>query len=298
MKNIHILPTDKPSRLVKFFTNKFHLCKEILPIQDEEQYQNIYITSDEEIKEGDWVYSENRNKVCKVTGVSKWSHKNDYSIDLDNENYYIHNSYCKKIVLTTDQNLIKDDVQAIDDDFLEWFIENPSCEFVKVENISLDNVIEEWWQDLSNEELIDVYKKTDNFRLGGWGHDIGPTQEDVEDMYLEIHNLNIKQLKDNYYKIIIPKEEPKQNSCDIIFETASLFDNEQETLEEAKQRILDSNFMTLNDAYIFEMGVRWQAKRMYNEEDLHNAFYNGWLYRGETYSFPEAKKEWLKNLNK
>jgi hypothetical protein len=117
-------------------------------------------------------------------------------------------------------------------------------------------------------------------------------------MYLEIHNLSSKQLKANYYKIIIPQEEPKQNSCDIIFETASLFDNEQETLEEAKQRILDSNFMTLNDAYIFEMGVRWQAKRMYNEEDLHNAFYNGWIYRGETYSFPEAKKEWLKNLNK
>jgi hypothetical protein len=49
MKNIHLIPTEKPSRLVKFFTNKFHLCKEILPIQDEETYQNIYITSDEEI---------------------------------------------------------------------------------------------------------------------------------------------------------------------------------------------------------------------------------------------------------
>jgi hypothetical protein len=46
----------------------------------------------------------------------------------------------------------------------------------------------------------------------------------------------------------------------------------QETLEDAKQRILDSNYMTLNDADIFEMGAKWQAKRMYSEEDLREAF--------------------------
>jgi len=41
--------------------------------------------------------------------------------------------FYKKIILTTDQNLIKDGVQAIDDEFLEWFVKNPSCEEVKVE---------------------------------------------------------------------------------------------------------------------------------------------------------------------
>jgi hypothetical protein len=41
-----------------------------------------------------------------------------------------------------------------------------------------------------------------------------------------------------------------------------------------------------------------QAERMYSEEDLHNAFYNGWLYRGENYSFPKAKKEWFKQFKK
>jgi hypothetical protein len=54
MKNIHVLSTDKPSRLVKFFTNKFHLCKEILPIQDEEQYKHIYITDNSDIKDGEY----------------------------------------------------------------------------------------------------------------------------------------------------------------------------------------------------------------------------------------------------
>ena len=36
----------------------------------------------------------------------------------------------------------------------------------------------------------------------------------------------------------------------------------QETLEEAKQRILDSNYLSLNDADIFEMGAEWQRKQI------------------------------------
>ena len=39
----------------------------------------------------------------------------------------------KKIILTTDQNLIADGVQAIDDDFLEWFSsKNGNVNFVEV----------------------------------------------------------------------------------------------------------------------------------------------------------------------
>jgi hypothetical protein len=38
----------------------------------------------------------------------------------------------KKIILTTDQDLIADGIQAIDDTFLEWFCKNPSCEFIEV----------------------------------------------------------------------------------------------------------------------------------------------------------------------
>jgi hypothetical protein len=49
----------------------------------------------------------------------------------------------------------------------------------------------------------------------------------------------------------------------------------QETLEEAKQRILDSNYLSLNDADIFEMGTEWQAERMYSEEDMKLAFETG-----------------------
>jgi hypothetical protein len=114
MKNIHLIPTSQPSRLVKFFTNKFHLCKEILPIQDEEQYHHIYITSDEEIK------------------------VNDAVIDLETNDIFISkgkmlcNDFIKKIILTDNADLIKDGIQPIDDTFLEWFVKNPSCEEVDV----------------------------------------------------------------------------------------------------------------------------------------------------------------------
>jgi hypothetical protein len=47
--------------------------------------------------------------------------------------------------------------------------------------------------------------------------------------------------------------------------------NKQETLEEAKERILNSNYMNLNDADIFEMGAKWQQeqdKNKFSEEDM------------------------------
>jgi hypothetical protein len=46
----------------------------------------------------------------------------------------------------------------------------------------------EWWENLEDSEIVEVYKKTGNFRMGGWGHDIGPTEQDVIDMYIEVFN--------------------------------------------------------------------------------------------------------------
>ena len=49
----------------------------------------------------------------------------------------------KEILLSTDDLLIKDGVQAIDDEFLEWFVKNPSCEEIKVEVVD-DNI--QWYK--------------------------------------------------------------------------------------------------------------------------------------------------------
>ena len=114
MKNIHILPTDKPSRLHKIGNelgltdkpNSNFLAKQ----------QNLYITSDEEIKEGDWWLNRDDNKIYHNIF---WQLANNAPS-------------CKKIIITTDNDLIKYSVQPIDDEFLEWFVKNPSCEEVDI----------------------------------------------------------------------------------------------------------------------------------------------------------------------
>jgi hypothetical protein len=158
MKNIHVLPTDKPSRL--HITSKLMLYPNGLMPKSQGlcTNQHIYITSDEEIKVGDWIF----DIVTKRIEIAKFNHdilKRDW----------------KKIILTTDQDLIKNGVQSIDDEFLEWFVKNPSCEFVETER-------------LEDGQYFD---------------------------YLEDNSV-IEGIYENY-KIIIPKEEPKQewdiNTC-------------------------------------------------------------------------------------
>jgi len=89
--------------------------------------QHIYITSDEEIKEGDYVYH-NSGYVSIVLGF------NLAAIKLTDAQRWSKD--CKKIILTTDFSLAPD-VQKIDDEFLEWFVQNPSCEMVKVEEFAV-----------------------------------------------------------------------------------------------------------------------------------------------------------------
>jgi hypothetical protein len=125
MKNIHVLPTDKPSRLFKH-NNAFFIDKEFYESTPRVISQNIYITSDEEIKD------------CYVINTKT---NNIYF-----ENWYSPTPFIKKIILTTDQDLIKDGVQAIDDEFLEWFVKNPGCESVEVvyEPINFFNTEKGW----------------------------------------------------------------------------------------------------------------------------------------------------------
>jgi len=122
-RNLWVIPTDEPSRLWKnnLLQGKLELSEEVLPYNTS---QNIYITSDEEIKEGDWFITE-KNTICKCVKVDE---KYAYSIEAGS----MIKKNCKKIILTTDPDLIKDGVQAIDDDFLEWFVNNPDCEEVLV----------------------------------------------------------------------------------------------------------------------------------------------------------------------
>jgi hypothetical protein len=130
MKNIHILPTDNYSQLVNS-TSKYgglFLSKYYSPMKDMgDSYQNIYITSDVEIKVGDYCISHlnviDEGKIHNTQTIFNPKTKEDL----------IALQSCKKIILTTDQDLIKDGVQSIDDEFLEWFCsKNGEVDFVKV----------------------------------------------------------------------------------------------------------------------------------------------------------------------
>lgn len=122
MKNIHVLSTDKRSRLY-LNTKEYIFDNEYSLSTDECQNKHIYITSDEEIKDGDYYLYLKNNSIQQFL---KKHHTKLLSLDIQ-----------KKIILTTDQDLAKDGVHFIDYGFLEWFVKNPSCEYVELKGYAI-----------------------------------------------------------------------------------------------------------------------------------------------------------------
>lgn len=120
MKNIHLLPTDKPSRLYSKNGN-YKLDNSTIAMDwyiSSAGYKshNIYITSDE--------ITGFENDIWVILGTRIWLWQNTMAL--------VSNNKPKTIILTTDTDLIADGVQAIDNEFLEWFVNNPSCEEIEV----------------------------------------------------------------------------------------------------------------------------------------------------------------------
>jgi len=246
MKNIHLIPTSKPSKLLYSGNNKNLLfSKEPISFRTfERSPQNIYITSDEEIiYKGDWMYYKHFGEdiVCKYDTMNG-----------QNTNVNEHKPFYQKIILTTDPDLIKDGVQSIDKTFLEWFVKNPSCEFVKTDK-------------------VDTFKKTNEVYV----------DEITGGNYYEVN----KQ-----YKIIIPQEEPKfknRQTGAAGFVANKIMENmisefKQETLEEAAERLfkefqIENPIVPNNHIGPFKLGfiksAKWQQeqdKNKYSKEDMIN----------------------------
>ncbi len=119
MKNLHLLKTNKQSRLYLYKSNG---CLFLEPLYmdykgDTAPNQHIYITDNKKIAQGDWYLEPDVDiKPTKCKNVSELT------------------SDDRRIILTTDKDLIEDGVETIGDKFLEWFIKNPTCEKVKVKN--------------------------------------------------------------------------------------------------------------------------------------------------------------------
>jgi hypothetical protein len=194
MKNIHVLPTDKPSRLCINGKNG----------------QHIFITSDEEIKKGDWFLV-----IGGIGLVINTRHKSNGDTP--------KNDWLKKIILTTDQDLINDGIQAIDDEFLEWFVKNLNCEFVEV-----IHKFDEDWSEESGAFEIDYYKIIIPQEEPNPCKDIVINDKAIVDVpfhnkHIRFENLTSEQAGyliqvSEFYQLsgtrrsaVIPQEEPKQD---------------------------------------------------------------------------------------
>ena len=269
MKNIHKIPTDKPSKLLYNHTLKsfcFQKKENGMFVNDgkvsgasfwsieKAQHngfcpQHIYITSDEEIKEGDWVI-----KVITLYkgggSVEKYSFIDKLFEDIT----------FKKIILTTDKDLIKDGVQPIDDEFLEWFVKNPSCEFADVNDWLDDN---------------------GNIAFGG--------------------NTRYQLCNHLYNKESIPKEEPKQELEEETWELAKKLFKEKCEYEPNLSNSQDLLVVSSIQEGIIK-GAKWQQeqdKNKYSEEEAFNLCrefaifvqHNGPSYKKQQEWFEQYKKK-------
>jgi hypothetical protein len=236
MKNIHVLPTDKPSRL--HFDGKLFLSpnyQDSKTINSIVEGRNIYITSNEEIKDGYWVLNIEENTIFKPS--------NDEINDIKNSEakYY---EYCKKIILTTDQDLIKDGVQAIDDEFLEWFVKNPSCEMVEVKKGFADGSA--YGYDFLSYKII-IPQEEPKFISGQF--------------FLE--------RADEVIVIHRPKQETLEEVVERLLRDHRDFEVEG-----------DSSYQNGRLNGILE-GLKYQSERMYSEEDMRKAYFSGISSTGE-----------------
>ena len=254
-KNCWVIPTDKPSRI--FITKKEGLGFDNQMLENIEldcQNQNIYITNDEEIKEGDWtIYLGNLVKVASLEGKT------------------FAKEYCKKIILTTDEQLIKDDIQAIDDEFLEWFVKNPSCEEVEIENVydkflngdkrSVSDFRKKYKINIPKEEpkQCDICKRAP--RLEGTNK--------CESCYSVVRHVleQDPELKDK----LLPDLRKKQETLEEVAEKEFPLLDTQFCRTGATE---EENFQLLGHRKSFIKGAKWQAEKMYSEEEVGELLYN------------------------
>jgi hypothetical protein len=178
MKNIHILPTDQPSRLYAKDGN-YKLANSTMSMDwyiSSVGYKpyNIYITSDEAIEEGvnQWYLDKFLNKPMNSGGAQYGEKQN-------------------VIILTTDPTLIEDGVQSIEDDFLKWFVKNSSCEFVVIDWSPLSKNLYGWKiiipQEEPKQDFTEQYKELEDANLceplKSWEDDKQSTLEEAAENY-------------------------------------------------------------------------------------------------------------------
>ena len=232
MKNIHVLPTqNNKTKIASWIYEDSKITKvgELgLHINNTVGWTNcwsekeLYITNDKEVK--DWYIYENK-LLHTSTNHSK------YEI-----------LYGKPIVFTTNQDLINDGVQPIDDEFLEWFVKNPSCAYVELMSL----------REIGRNEYEIIIPEEEPLYDYGW-------------------------CKGN---VILPKEETTLKLPSLPYEYKPLINKNQETLEENSFTLLEKELIKEakkvwkeahpNPIEMALFGAKWQQERLYTEEEVVN----------------------------
>jgi hypothetical protein len=261
MKNIHLIKTNKPSRLGRFVDtgNLFIRTDNDIPRGENVE---IYITSDEEIKEGDWCLS-------KLNEVVKFGKK--FTTPL-----------YKKIILTKNDQLIQDGVQAVDDDFLEWFLNNSSCEKVETYSLGEENKLTGESCHYKYEIIIPQEEPKQN-----------TMDKDSIDKFLD--SLSDEELKEKWNKY--NKHSEQENSVTI---SEFIENTKQETVEEVAERIWSDPNKQLTSKNSFIQGAKFQAERMFSEEEVIRFLqkYRFDLSSGKTPNIGDTTKEWFSQFKK
>ena len=276
--------------------------------------KELFITSDEEIKGGDWCY----HPLLKWGSVIK-------------SKYDEPNSTMKKIILTTDQELIKDGVQAIDDEFLEWFVKNPSCEYIEIENVydkflnsgkrSVSDFRKKYKIIIPKEEskqceLCKRYPRLEGTNKCESCYSVvrHVLEQDPRFKDTLLPDLRKKQetssvgVGNQIFKIVLD-EKWIPNKVSIIEADNNSVLNKQETLEEAAKSHaiyeLENNYKPTKESFKlackrnFIRGAKWQQeqdKNKYSEEDLISLL--EFNYKKETNQLGTLRKDYSQKIVK
>ena len=133
MKNIFILPAKSFKSKLAIYLNKEYtelhevgelaFCKDDIGWSDFWRPQELYITSEEALKPGDWYINTSLDLSQQAPEIH--AKKSDFVAHKKDPLF----KYCKKIFLTTDPAL---GIKEVPDTFLEYLVKHPLCDEIKI----------------------------------------------------------------------------------------------------------------------------------------------------------------------
>jgi hypothetical protein len=179
--------------------------------------QYLYVTSKDPYQKGGWV----KNVTIEA--------EPPFKLDVHGIRY-TQLAPCKfeKIVLTTDDYLIQDGIHSVEDDFLDWFCKNSTCQSVEFTKNYLSNdgqwkevlLPSEWEVDTKVGYKIIIPKEEPLYDYG-WckGNVILPKEEPKQDWYcpkcnsyVSAESVTFEETHQICNTSVIVKEEPKTGS--------------------------------------------------------------------------------------